>query len=329
VFAWTQERFDDPRDYFVAEGGFQAPRQVTTVNPFQSEYAWGQTEAFRYANSTGVALMASLHYPANYEAGKRYPMIVEIYERLRFNHHRYQAPSERSVYNSAVWTARGYFVLHPDIAFRPRDPGVSALDSVSAAVKAALATGKIDPQRVGVIGHSWGGYETTFFMTHSDLFAAGVAGAPLTNLSSSYGEIYWNNGIPETGHVETGQERMEAPLYEDPQAYIRNSATFAANRLRPLLLAHGDKDGACDWHQSIELYNIARRAGRPVVLLVYPGENHSLRVKANQMDYHRRILAWFGHYLKGEGAPKWIESGVTFLEQERARKKPEGAPPSN
>ena len=89
----------------------------------------------------------------------------------------------------------------------------------------------VDAKHVGLVGHSWGGYETTFILTQSNLFAAGVAGGPLTNLSSSYGEIYWNSGGPETNHVEVGQERMEVPLYEDPQAYIRNSAVYFANKL--------------------------------------------------------------------------------------------------
>ena len=172
------------------------------------------------------------------------------------------------------------------------------------------------------MGHSWGGYETTFLLTQTDMFAAGVAGGPLTNLASSYGEIYWNSGGPETNHAEVGQERMEVPLYEDPQAYIRNSAVYFANKLSaPLLLSVGDHDGASDWHQDIELYNSARRAGKPVVMLVYEGENHAVAQKANQLDYHRRINAWFDHYLKGEPAPEWITQGVTVLERERELKR--------
>jgi dipeptidyl aminopeptidase/acylaminoacyl peptidase len=153
------------------------------------------------------------------------------------------------------------------------------------------------------------------------MFAAGAAGGPLTNLVSSYGEIYWNTGIPETSHAEVGQERMEVPLWEDPAAYIRNSAVFSVNTLRnPLLLCVGDKDGASDWHQDLELYNLARRAQKQVVLLVYPGENHGLAVKANQIDYHRRINDWFDTYLKGKEAPKWISSGVSVLDREKELK---------
>ncbi len=248
-------------------------------------------------------------------------MIVQIYEIESNQLHNWSAPSERSTYNAAVWTQHGYFVLRPDITFKPRDPGISALDCVTSAVKKALETGMIDAKHVGLTGHSWGGYETTFIVTHSDLFAVGAVGGALTNLSSSVGEIYWNSGAPETGHVEVGQERMQVPLYEDPQSYIRNSSTFVANKLAaPLLMEVGDHDGASDWHQDIEFYNAARRAGKPVVMLVYEGENHSVAQKPNQIDYHRRINAWFDHYLKGAPAEDWMVHGVTVLERERELK---------
>jgi dipeptidyl aminopeptidase/acylaminoacyl peptidase len=136
-----------------------------------------------------------------------------------------------------------------------------------------------------------------------------------------YGSVYWNTGQPETGHYETGQERMEVPFWGDPESYRRNSpVTWIPGMKTPLLMAFGDKDGAVDWHQGIEMYNLARRAGKPFVLLVYPGENHSLARKPNQVDYQRRIFAWFDHHLKGAPAPAWISNGVEHLDAEKARK---------
>ncbi len=318
VFLYLSQAFDDSPDFFIAGADLKNARQVSETNPFQSQYAWGRAELIDYQSPQGKRLQGALLYPARYESGKKYPMVVYFYEIMSTNLHSYTPLSERIAYSPSVFTNLDYFVLMPDISFRPRDPGRSIVECLTAAVNKVLDKGHVDAKRIGLVGHSWGGYGAAFTSTQSSMFAAAVAGAPLTNLSSSYGEIYWNNGIPETGHVEVGQERMQVPLYEDPQAYLRNSATFFAHQMRaPLLLAHGDKDGACDWHQSIEMYNLARRAGKHLVLLVYPGENHSLRTKPNQLDYQRRIREWFGHYLKGEPAPDWIVKGVPHLERQK------------
>jgi dipeptidyl aminopeptidase/acylaminoacyl peptidase len=315
--AWNQSP-----NFFTAGPDLKNSQRVSDTNPFAAEYSWGRAELVDYKNSHGERLQGALYYPANYERGKQYPMIVQIYEIMSNQLHTWTAPSERTTYNATVWTQNGYFVYRPDIVFRPRAPGISALDCVTSGLKKVLESGMIDAKRVGLVGHSWGGYETTFLLTQTNMFAAGVAGGPLTNLASSYGEIYWNTGGPETNHAEVGQERMEVPLYEDPQAYIRNSAVYFAHKLSaPLLLSVGDHDGASDWHQDIELYNSARRAGKPVVMLVYEGENHAVAQKANQLDYHRRINAWFDHYLKGDAAPEWITQGVTVLERERELKR--------
>ena len=322
IFAWQQEAFEVSPDAFAAGAELKDAHQVTATNPFLKDYAWGKSQLLEYKSPKGERLQGALFFPANYDPAKKYPLIVHIYERESQFLHRWFPASERSPYSESIWTANGYFVLMPDIVFRARDPGLSVLECVTAATKKVLESGMIDAKRVGLVGHSWGGFGTSFVLTQTDLFTAGVAGGPLTNLVSSYGEIYWNNGIPETGHAEVGQERLEVPLWEDPAAYLRNSAVFHVNKMKgALLLSVGDKDGASDWHQDIEMYNLARRAGKQCVMLVYPGENHALAVKANQIDYHRRILDWFDQYLK-DGKPKdWIVKGVTVLDREKELKR--------
>ncbi|MCH7782859.1 S9 family peptidase [candidate division KSB1 bacterium] len=321
VFAYVAQDFDDSPDYFTVTGDWAETRQVSETNPFQKDYAWGRSELIEYKNSQGRNLQGALYYPAGYEEGKSYPMIVYIYEFLSQNVHRYVTPSERSTYNTSVFTSKGYFVLQPDIVFKIRAPGRSSISTIESAVKKVLKTGMIDPERLGLMGHSWGGYQTAFGVTQTDIFAAGVAGAPLTNFFSMYGSVFWNSGVPETGHFETGQERMDVPFWEDVDAYIKNSPVFSVENLNtPLLMEFGDKDGSVDWHQGLEYYNAARRAGKDLVMLVYPGENHSVRKKANQIDYHHRILEWFGHYLNGEPAPKWISEGLSYVDQQKANK---------
>ena len=161
-------------------------------------------------------------------------------------------------------------------------------------------------------------YQATFLPTRTNIFAASVAGAPLTDFVSFMGQLHWNPGEAELSHWETGQARMEVPFWEDPDAHRRSSPLHKIHEMEtPLLMAFGDKDGVVDWDQGTEFFNFARRAEKQMVLLVYEGERHGFSKEANQVDYHRRILEWFGHYLKGEPAPAWITDGIPAAEQEK------------
>jgi dipeptidyl aminopeptidase/acylaminoacyl peptidase len=318
TYVYSVQDYDDSPDLLVGGPELQGAKQVTATNPFQANYAWGRSELVDFKTPKGRPLQGALYYPAGFEPGKTYPMIVYIYELLSQNVHRYVAPSDREYYNTSVFTSLGYFVFQPDIVFTPRQPGVSVVECVTAGVKQVIQTGLVDPGRIGVVGHSMGGFDASFIATHTDgIFAAAVAGAPITDLVSYYGDHHWGVGIAETDHIETGQERMVVPLYEDFKAYVDNSAVFGAHNMTvPLLLEAGDVDGIVGWHQSVELYNIARRAKRNVVMVAYMGEDHGLRQKKNQIDYQRRILAWFGHYLKGEPAEAWITEGQSYLDRQ-------------
>lgn len=321
VFVYSAQAADDSPDLFTAGADLKNATQATNTNPFLSKYAWTRSELITYTvqwkGQPKTTLQGILHYPANYDPSKKYPMVVYLYEKLSDGLHRFTSPSERDYYNGAALTQNGYFYFQPDIIFQPREPGVSVVECVTAAVKAVSDKGVIDPAKVGVMGHSWGGFDSMYLSTHSKIFAAAVSGAGISNLVSNYGSHHFSSGIAETDHIETGQQRMVVPIYEDLQAYIRNSAVYGISTMStPMLLMTGDNDGTVFWHQSVEFYNTARRASKNVVMLVYNGEDHGLRVKKNQIDYHRRIRAWFDHYLKGAPAESWITQGVTALQRE-------------
>ena len=317
-FVYAVQAFDDSPDYFAAGASLTDGSQVTSTNPFMRDYAWGRSAVIDYKSQKGLPLQASVYYPAGYEPSKKYPMVVYMYERLSDNVHVFSMPSERDYYNAAAFTTRGYVYLQPDIVFRPRDPGVSVVESVLPAVQRVIEMGVADPARVGIVGHSWGGFDTVYLSTHTNTFKAGVAGAPITDLVSNYGNHHWSFGIAETDHIETGQQRMQVPLYEDLQAYIRNSALYKVHTMQTnLLVMFGDNDGTVHWHQGVALYNVARRAGKNLVMLQYGGEDHGLRKRQNQVDYHHRIFEWFDHYLKDAAAPSWITDGERYLDRER------------
>ncbi|MGH7469152.1 MAG: S9 family peptidase [Longimicrobiales bacterium] len=321
MFAYVAQSYQDSPDLFVAGPTLRDLQQVSETNPFQKDYAWSRAELIEFTNGRGENTQAILNYPANYQPGRRYPMVVYIYERLTNQLHNYVVPSERSQYNISNFTQNGFFVLRPDITYVPREPGKGTIDGVVPAVKKVVEMGLVDGARVGVMGHSWGGYGTAFLATHTKgVFAAAIAGAALTNLVSFYGYSSENSGLPEHAHFEVGQERMEVSLWEDPQAYIRNSPIFTVHEMTtPLLIEHGDRDGNVDFGQGVELFNAARRTGKNVVMIVYNGENHGLARKHNQIDYARKQIEWFDHYLKGVPAAKWISDGVPYIERERSK----------
>ncbi len=326
VYGYAVQDFDVPPEVLAGGADLKDAGAVVRANPFQSEFAWGRGELIEYKSDQGRRLQGALYYPAGYEPGRKYPMIVYTYELLSQNVHNYVALSERSYYNTSVFNANGYLVLNPDIVFRPRQPGRSVVECVTAGVRKVIEMGVADPARVGIVGHSMGGFNAAYLATHTDgVFAAAVAGAPITDMVSYYGDHHWGNGIAETDHIETGQERMVVPLYEALQDYMDNSAYFNVNNMTvPLLLEAGDQDGIVAWHQSIGVYNVARRAGKNVVMLAYIGEDHGLRKQPNQKDYQRRILAWFGHYLKGDPAEAWITEGQSYLDREAEIKRETG-----
>jgi dipeptidyl aminopeptidase/acylaminoacyl peptidase len=316
VFAYPRQRYDEPPSLRVGTDIANA-KTVVATNPFAKDYAWGKVELFNFKSTIGVPLQALLYYPANYDPSKKYPMIVYTYELLSQGLHNYIAPTETNYYNATVFSQNGYFVLMPDIVFRPREPGLGTQQSVEASVRSVLARGLVDPARVGHVGHSQGGYEAAFLGTHSKLFATTVVGSGITDMISFAGQLHWSSGNAEFDHWETGQFRMQVAPWEDMKAMIDNSPLAMVDKMpaKAMLLEVGSDDGTVDPRQGSLFYNYARRAGKDVVLLMYPGEGHGLAKKENQIDYERRILQWFGHYLKGDPAAPWITNGESALER--------------
>ncbi|MEP6766468.1 MAG: prolyl oligopeptidase family serine peptidase, partial [Gemmatimonadaceae bacterium] len=221
-YTYTRQRFDESPNVFAAGADLANGKAMSNTNAFQKDYAWGKTELMNYTSTIGVPLQAILYYPANYDAKKKYPMIVNTYELLSQGINRYIVPRENDYYNANVFTQNGYFVLMPDIVFRPREPGIAVLHSVEPAVRAVIKRGLIDSTRVGHAGHSQGGYEAAYLATHSKLFATAVMGSGISDMISFAGQMHWTS-VPEFQHWETGQFRMQVPPWEDMPAMVKNS----------------------------------------------------------------------------------------------------------
>jgi dipeptidyl aminopeptidase/acylaminoacyl peptidase len=308
---FTKQTFSESPDYWLSSTSFASPKKVTDANPFISEYAWGSKVLVDFKNSKGQRLQGTLTLPANYQPGKKYPMLVYFYELLSNTHHQFPMPIFDDRPHFAEYASDGYVVFEPDIVYETGKPGSSALDCVTNGVKKVIEMGYADPQHIGIQGHSWGGYETSYILTHSHMFAAVVTGAPPTNLVSFYDETYPGTGTLQQGIVEVGQVRMGTNPFDNLQLFEDQSAIYHVRDITtPFLILHGTADNAVDWHQGLELYGAARRWGKEVILLSYPGEPHHLARKENQKDFQQRMKQFFDHYLKGTPAPRWMTDGV-------------------
>lgn len=317
VVLFREEKFNLPPVLQMYEVREDSVKQLIKTNHHQENYFWGKSELISYENEYGVPLKGALYYPANYEPGKKYPMIVNIYERKSDELHHYQKPGfdMTNGFNVTNFTLEGYFVLQPDIAYQLNNPGISAFKNVVPAVKKVIATKPVDISKIGLMGHSFGGYQTSMVVSQSDIFSAAVSGSATSDLISRYLSISENNLLANGWRFELQQYRFLGPYYNHTEDYLRNSPVHNIQTIcTPLLSWTGKIDNNVDWSQSIELYLAMRRAGKAHILLVYPKEKHHILKEINRKDLYSKILNWFDYFLKGEDPANWLK---TWLEKNK------------
>ena len=316
-YFYTIEKSNIAPEFFVStDKNLKTEKQLTKQDNSNPKYDLSAgSKLITYVSDHGDTLQATLYLPANYVEGKSYPTITYIYERLTDEKNNFSTPSyPGGGFNRAMYTSNGYAVLMPDIKYKLNDPGMSAVACVVPAVKAAIKTGIVDDKNVAIHGHSWGGYQTSFLITQTDIFKAAIAGAPLTNMISMYSLIYWNSGSSNQAIFESSQGRLTSGYWDNWEAYTRNSPIYHIKKVNtPLVILHNDKDGAVDYTQGIEYFNGLRRLNKPVVMLTYNGENHGLVKEVNRKDYAVRMMEYFDYYLKGKKAPDWWAKGVDYI----------------
>jgi len=319
VYAYTTEDFSKPTEFLVGGPQLNGAQQLTHNAPLAPHYTWSAgVRLVNYVSDKGDSLQGALFLPAGYQEGKKYPTIVYYYEKLSQTLHNYVRPDySRTGWNPTLYTSNGYAVFIPDIVYKIDDPGMSAVWCVIPGVKAAIKTGVIDEEHIGIHGHSWGGYQTAFLITQTDLFRAAAAGAPLTDMISMYDMIYWNAGVGDMAIFEASQGRLTTGPWDNWEAYRRNSPVYHVKDVRtPLLMLHNDKDGAVDFEQGIEYYNALRRLKKPVTMITYRGENHGLAKRENMRDYSIRMMEFFDYYLKDKPAPEWWSKGIDRMDMD-------------
>ena len=314
---FTMESFEVFPDLYTSDMNFKKVTALSDANPQQESYNWGKNELVNWTSLDGKELTGMLVKPENFDPNKKYPLIVNFYERSSDGLHRHRAPrAERSTINYSFYTSRGYVIFNPDVAYRVGYPGESAYNCVIPGVTSLIEKGFIDKDNIGVQGHSWGGYQIAYLVTRTDIFKAAESGAPVPNMISAYGGIRWWTGLSRQFQYEHTQSRIGGTPWEYPARYIENSPIFNIDKINtPLLIMHNDADGAVPWYQGIEFFVSLRRLGKPSWFLNYNGEPHWPLKLQNRKDFNIRMAQFFDYYLKGAYKPIWMEKGVPAIEK--------------
>ncbi|MCP9766637.1 S9 family peptidase [Lacihabitans sp. LS3-19] len=296
---------------------FKTVKKISAANPQQNNIKWGTAEMVSYKSLDNKPLEGILYKPADFDPSKKYPMITYFYEKMSDGIYNYIVPQPaRSSINFSFYTSNGYCVFVPDIVYKIGYPGQSAYDCILPGIKTVVEMGFVDSTRLGVQGHSWGGYQIAWLVTKTNIFRAAEAGAPVANMTSAYGGIRWESGFSRQAQYERTQSRLGATLWEDPKKYLENSPLFYLPNVKtPVLMMHNDDDGAVPWYQGIEMFMGLKRLDKPVWMLNYNGEKHGLIQRKNRMDWSQRMSQYFDYYLKDAPQPEWMSSGVKATEK--------------
>lgn len=314
---FTKETFRDYPDWHTTDLSFKNTKRVTEANPQQANYLWGNVEIVSWRAGDGTLLQGLLYKPENFDSTKKYPMMTYFYEKNSDNVHTHFAPRPiRSYINFSYFASNGYLVFVPDIVYKTGYPGQSAYNCIVPGVLSMIDKGFVDKDKIGISGHSWGGYQTAYLVTQTNLFKAAEAGAPVANMTSAYGGIRWESGNSRQAQYERTQTRIGGTLWEKPMQYLENSPLFHAPKIQtPVLMMHNDDDGAVPWYQGIEFYMALKRLDKPVWMLNYNGEKHGLTKRQNMKDFAVRLYQYFDHYLKDTPAPAWMSEGLPMIEK--------------
>ncbi|MHA4894380.1 alpha/beta hydrolase family protein [Pedobacter sp. PWIIR3] len=307
--AWIvrKERTDEsPNYYFTTD--FKTFKGISKVFPERC-YNWLTAELLQFQSVDQKKFKAILYKPTNFDSTKKYPVIIQFYQKQTDKLHHFIRPElSFDAINIPWFVSHGYLVCTPDIEYEKGSPGPSALKVVEGLARSFSKMPFVLADKLGLDGHSFGGYETNFIITQSKLFAAAHSSSGFSDLVSSVNSITLRNGNNYFREwAEIVQGRLEKTLWNGQDLYIKNSPIFFADNVcTPLLMMNNQKDGIVNFSQGVEFFTALRRLNKKVWMLQYDNGHHSLTDKADILDYSERLQGFFDHFLKGEPMPDWM-----------------------
>lgn len=301
-FGMTFESPDTAAEAFVmpVEGSASAMKRLSQANVNIPKPAMGRTEAIRWKSKDGLEIEGLLTYPVNYEKGQKVPLILNIHGGPTgvFNE---SFTGKSALYPIAVFASKGYAVLRPN----PRgsggygkqfrfanynDWGGKDYEDDQAGVDKVIEMGVADPDRLAIMGWSYGGFMTSWTITQTKRFKAAVVGAAVTNLWSFTGTADIPGFIPDYFGGEPW-ENFETYRKHSPITYIKNVVT-------PTLILHGEADDRVPVGQGYEYYNALKRQGGIAKMVVYPRQPHGPREPKFVLDIMQRHVEWVEKYAR-------------------------------
>jgi dipeptidyl aminopeptidase/acylaminoacyl peptidase len=291
-FTFERSDGDHPPEVYTAGPDLKDAHALTRLNPQLAGVALAHTELIHYMDADGKKLHGVLYYPTNYQPGRKYPLVAEIYENYFDNGYTEQMD---------LLAARGYFVLHPSVSFETGYPGESWEKGVLSAINMLIERGIVDEKQLGVFGTSYGGYATNLLITQTNRFAAAVNISGKVNIISFLGDSP-KIGTRNYNAAERGQDRIGATLWEAPMKYIQHSAVMYADRIHtPLLMLTGKQDWNVPDTNEREMYYALRRLGREAVWVQYADAGHGAGRAGNEADFRdhwSRMFSWFADHFE-------------------------------
>ena len=319
---WTRENFNEYPDLWIGTKQFENATKVSNLSSQMDNRLWGSVELIEWTDFNGKKSTGMLYKPENYDPTRKYPTIVYFYEKMSDQLYRYNMPQpSASIIIPPYCTSNGYVVFIPDIDYKAGYPGECCYNKVVSGSQALIERGIADPERMGLQGQSWGGYQIAYLVTRTNMFRCASPGAPVTNMTSAYTGIRTGSGMVRMFMYEHGQSRIGASLWEAPMRYIENSPVFYAPKVEtPLLIRHDDADEAVPFQQGVEFFMALKRHGKTVWMLNYNKEPHNLKSRAARMDWDKRMMQFFDYYLKDAKMPRWMKEGISAKEKNKDRK---------
>jgi dipeptidyl aminopeptidase/acylaminoacyl peptidase len=306
AFVFTAESAERPSEVWYAAGDLRTPRRLTELNPQVTERKLGRSRLVEWRAPSGDTLRGALLLPPDYEEGRRYPTIVKVYGGSRLSSSVNRFGLQPGVDNMHLLSTRGYAVLLTDAPVRPGTPMADIGDAVNSAVDNLVSSGIADSTRLGIIGHSHGGYSVLSALVQTTRFRAAMSSAGTSNLLSHYTTLRADGSAFAIEWAEQGQGAMETHPWAARDRYIANSPFFHLDRVTtPVLLIHGGDDRTVLPTRAEETFVALRRLGKTVTLVRYEGEEHHQAqwTRANAKDYWERVWAWFERFIGPRRSP--------------------------